>query len=309
MMSGHPSDIAELVQALQARRGRPVIFYHSALADDTVPILYECLSRIGRTEDLDLVLSTTGGSIASTRQIALLLREFTAHLSILVPYRARSAGTLLCLSADRLVLGALAELGPIDSVMGSDGPPRPELPGSISAEDIRAFRAMAEDWFGVARPEDRLQVLAMLATRIFPTSLSSFYRFDRLVREVAAELLEFGLPGPEQAAARAGIVDRLVSGYHSHDFVLTRRDIRALGLPAEDAAPAEQELLWSLSQAVAAAAPARDSHDRDQLIGIIAATGFTARHVITQTAGTVDAGGDDAGGAPSGQVEWTIADR
>jgi hypothetical protein len=303
MMSDNPSDISRLVQALQARRDRPVIFFHSALADDTVPILYECLSRIGRTDGLDLVLSTTGGSIASTRQIALLLREFTGHLSILVPYRARSAGTLLCLSADRLVLGPLAELGPIDSVMGSDGPPGPELPGSISAEDIRAFRTMAEDWFGVDRPADRLQVLAMLATRIFPTSLSSFYRFDRLVREVAAELLEFGLPGPEQAAARAGIVDRLVSGYHSHDFVLTRRDIRALGLPAEDAAPAEQELLWSLAQAIAPAVPARDSRDRDQLAG------FTARHVITHAAGTVDTGGDDAGHAPSGQVEWTIAER
>jgi Serine dehydrogenase proteinase len=276
-------DVSGLLEQLQQRRGRPAVFFHSPLTDDTVPILYGCLKRAGRRAGLDLVLSTVGGSITSTRQIAMLVREFTDSLSILVPYRARSAGTLLCLSADELVLGPLAELGPIDSIMGSQGAPAPDTPGTISAEDIRAFRSMAEDWFGIERAEDRLQVLALLAARIFPTSLSSFYRFDKLVREVAAELLEFWLAGAGHEADRNRIVDRLVSGYHSHDVVLTRRDVRALGLPAVDADPAEEELLWSLSQLVHRGGEQSGMPPAEQLVGLIAATGFTARHVVRRS--------------------------
>jgi hypothetical protein len=280
MTADEPQAVPALIEALRERRGRRVLFLHSPLTDDIVPILYDCLKRAGRGDELDLVLSTVGGSIPTTRQLAMLLREFTGRLSILVPYRARSAGTLLCLSADELVLGPLAELGPIDSIMGSQGAPAPDTPGSISAEDIRAFRSMAEDWFQVERPEDRLQVLALLAARIFPTSLSSFYRFDKLVREVAAELLRFQLAGEEHHATRQAIVEQLVTGYHSHDAVLSRRDVKALGLRAVDASPAEEDLLWSLSRAVHRSSGQDDPEPAEQLIGVIATAGFTARQLV-----------------------------
>lgn len=286
--SAQPPSAQSLVARLQTIRRHPVVFYDSALTSDAVPILYECLRRVGYTDDLDLVLSTGGGAITSTRQIAMLLREFTGRLTILVPYRARSAGTLLCLSADELVLGPLAELGPVDSAMDSAGPAPPDAPGTISAEDIRAFRSLAEDWFGVVRAEDQLQVLALLATRIFPTSLASFYRFDKLVREVAAELLEWQLAGDERRKEREGIVSRLVSGYHSHDAVLSRRDVRELGLRAVDATPEEEEILWGMSQLIRPITGLIPRSSRrpgaaqlwEEVTGVIAANDFCARHVV-----------------------------
>jgi hypothetical protein len=294
--------IRSLVEKLEAARGRPVVLYHSAITFGELPALYECLRRAGQVTGLDLVLSTSGGTITSTRQIAMLLREFTGHLTILVPYKARSAGTLLCLGADQLVLGPLAELGPLDSVMDSVSVPPPDAPGTISAEDIRAFRSMAEDWFGVSRPADRLQVLGLLATRIFPTSLSSFYRFDKLVREVAAELLAWQLPGDDHAAERTSIVNRLVSGYHSHDVALCRRDVQALGLRAVDATAQEEGILWELSQAVR-------SSPR-QLVGAIVARDFSAyQRAPHGPAGTPA----DQPGAPDplpdmSRLRWEIAD-
>src|SRR5688572_11254059 len=89
---------------VQAIRGNPVIFWSASISEDAVCMLYECLRSIGPTRRLDLVLSTSGGVITVARRLALLLREFTQHLTILVPYQARSAGTLLCLSANELVL-------------------------------------------------------------------------------------------------------------------------------------------------------------------------------------------------------------
>lgn len=273
--------ISPLIEKLQASRGRPAVLYHSALTEDSVPVLYECLRRVGRGAALDLILSTRGGTITSTRQIAMMLREFAGHVAILVPFRARSAGTLLCLSADELILSPLAELGPVDSTMDTAGVPPSDAPGMISAQDILAFRDLAEEWFGVNRPEDRLQVLALLATRMFPTSLSSFYRFDKLVREVAAELLAWQLPGEERAGMRDRIVDHLVSGYHSHDAVLSRRDVRALGLRVSDATPGEEDTLWALSQALRRAPGAGSPADSpsDDVLAVIAASGFSAAEI------------------------------
>lgn len=298
-------DVSALLEGLQAVRGRRTVLFHSLVADDTVPILYDCLRRGGHTDRTDLVLSTSGGAITTARQVALLLREFTDQLGILVPYRARSAGTLLCLSADELVLGPLAELGPVDSTMGSAGAPAPDTPGALSAEDIRAFRGMAEDWFGIDRPEDRLQVLALLASRIFPASLASFYRFDRLVREVAAELLRFQLPGDDRQAQRAAIVERLVSGYHTHDAVISRRDAQALGLRAAAATPAEEELLESLRKALHSPALG-DSDSEEQVVGVIATPDCAARHIVRRSFGPAP-DGSPADRSPVGvRAEWTV---
>lgn len=313
-----PSDVQALVAKLQEVRGHRVVFLHSAMTVDLVPILYACLRRAGHVDDLDLVLSTSGGTIAGTRRIAVLLREFTRRLTVLVPYRARSAGTLLCLSADELVLGPLAELGPIDSTMDSQVATPPDAPGKISSEDVRAFRGLAEDWFGVTREEDRLQVLALLATRIFPTSLASLYRFDKLVREVAAELLAWQLPGDEREKERESIVARLVSGYHSHDAVICRHDVQELGLRAVDASPQEEEILWALSQEVrpvsaSALRPLGEPGEAQLVEGVtavVAASDFCARHVVSRED---SARAGNAPGAPSRseravRVRWEIAD-
>lgn len=123
-------------------------------------------------ERLDLVLSTIGGNITTAHQMALLLREYVQHLTILIPYRARSSGTLLCLSANELVLGPMSELGPIDPHVGSAGPPPTDAPGMISAQDVRAFREMAEQWFGVVREEDQIEVSMPILTA--PRTSSDF---------------------------------------------------------------------------------------------------------------------------------------
>lgn len=260
---------------LEALRKNRVIMIASMIGDDTLRVLYECLRRRSRCARLDLVLSTGGGLVTTARQIALLLREYTDYLTIFVPYRARSSGTLLCLSADELVLGPMAELGPIDSHIGSAGTPPPGAPSMISVEDIRSFRDMATEWFGVDREEDRLQVLALVAQRVFPTSLSSFYRFDRLIKKIANELLERQLPnaGPD---IRTRIVNQLVNGYYAHDYTLSRAEVRELGLKARDASPEEEMLLWALITSYREHMPEQTDETEQRLIGLIAATDFYA---------------------------------
>lgn len=284
MMQQEATSLTALLEAIEEERRRPAILYCTAVSEETIPPLYECLSHLGHVDSLDLIIGTAGGSVTVARQVAVLLRQFTNNLTIVVPHMAKSAGTLICLAADELILGALAELGPIDAHMGTSQQPVNDAPGLVSAEDVRLFRSMASDWFGVDRDEDRLQVLALVSQRIFPASLAAFYRYDKLARDIASELLEYQLPGLERAELRHRIVDKLVSGYHSHDYPILRDDIQELGLRAVRASPSLEGLLWRISQVMRPSATERFTNDgSERVVGAIGGLGLMAEHVVRQS--------------------------
>ena len=65
---------------------------------------------------LDLLLHTTGGSIDAAEKLMGMMRRHvdSARLRIIVPDFAKSAGTLMVLGADSVVMSDMSELGPID---------------------------------------------------------------------------------------------------------------------------------------------------------------------------------------------------
>jgi Serine dehydrogenase proteinase len=297
-MSSWPAPL----EAWQARRGRPAIVFLSPIDDASVPVLYRCLEALGRVEQLDLVLATKGGAVTIARRIAMLLREFTARLTIVVPHEARSAGTLLCLGADDLVLGPLAELSPIDANLNSTWPPANGA-DQLSAEDIRAFRAMAEDWFGVTGEEDRLQVLALVAQRVFPGSLAALYRYDRSCRRTADELLRIQLPDAADAD-RQRIVDQLVAGFDAHDHVITRADAVALGLAVSAASPELEALAWEVLAAHRHELLERPAQPGESgVTGMITSAPFSARRMQRWEPGQEGPGSSPQAGP---RISWEV---
>ena len=57
-----------------------------------------------------------------------LIRQFTKNLEVIVPAKAHSAGTLICLGADTIMMTRQATLGPTDPSL--TGPLNPEIPGA-----------------------------------------------------------------------------------------------------------------------------------------------------------------------------------
>lgn len=288
-----PSFARDAIRDLeQLRRSRVIVYFGEdrapfpkGLEDEDVAALYSCLRQLGPAERLALVLHTYGGRVNVSRRIYHLLRTYAAQIDVLVPYKARSAGTLLCLGAHDLVLTSLAELGPIDPYIQAAGETASAMPPVISAEDVRAFRQMAESWFGLQRPEERMQVFKLLAERIFPTTLSSFFRADQQVRQIAAELLGYQLPNASPET-RARIVDQLVSGYHAHDYTITRAEVVALGLRVSPATAAEETLLetiWETCRQQLDTSVAVDDAPPERIDGLILSTELTARHVAQMT--------------------------
>lgn len=207
-----------------------------------IPPLTALFQTLGRANRLVLVLHTEGGSISATRALALSLRSAARHLTIAVPHLAKSAGTLLCLASDEIILGSLCEFSAIDPQINAGAEVPAHLPRKISSEDIRAFLKMAETWFDIQTEPGRLEVLKLLSQRFLPTTLGAFFRADQHVRKVAAELLEFQLAGAP-AHERARIIDWLVAASPEHRELITGQQLVDLGLKARFAKSAEDTLL------------------------------------------------------------------
>jgi hypothetical protein len=68
-----------------------------------------------RRESLLVILETEGGSIETTERIADVLRHhYPKEITFLVPNYAMSAGTILVMSGDRIMMDYYSVLGPID---------------------------------------------------------------------------------------------------------------------------------------------------------------------------------------------------
>lgn len=76
--------------------------------------LSDILRRMGQTDKLDVLLDSKGGNIDAAYKILLLLGSYSGQVTVVVPFFAKSAATLIALGADNLVLCKAGELGPID---------------------------------------------------------------------------------------------------------------------------------------------------------------------------------------------------
>ena len=112
-----------IIKHIQARTGRRLISYISGNEciindNDTMPFV-DLLYNVEPRSSLDLLLHTQGGSIDSAEKLVRMVRSKVgeAEFRVVVPEFAKSAGTLLVLGSDRVVMSDMSELGPIDPQM------------------------------------------------------------------------------------------------------------------------------------------------------------------------------------------------
>jgi serine dehydrogenase proteinase len=81
-----------------------------------IPPFVDLLDDVEAGQPLDLMLQTPGGDIDQAERIVLLCRKRVgdAEFRVIVPDSAKSAGTLIAIAADEIVMGEPSELGPID---------------------------------------------------------------------------------------------------------------------------------------------------------------------------------------------------
>lgn len=237
--------LMQIKQLEAIRKSRVLVFAASHLEIEILPTLYEQLREIGKVERLDVVLQCRGGVVNGARRIALLLRQFADHLGFIVPHYCESSCTILALAADEIIAGDMAIFSPIDPHLNGSSGVEDEVT-TFSCMDIKLFGDMSENWFGVSSDEARMQSLSLLCNSIFPPTLTAFYRTTLELKQIGEELLKYQLPEKTEEF-RGKIINKLMFGYHSHNYAITRFEMEYMGLNIRRE-PEVELLAWDISK-------------------------------------------------------------
>lgn len=88
-------------------------YYDTSLISDDIARLYEIVND-DDCAPFDLLLETSGGETDAAEGITAMLRKINRDFRVIVPSRAKSNGTVICLASHSIVMGVTSELGPIE---------------------------------------------------------------------------------------------------------------------------------------------------------------------------------------------------
>ena len=119
----------QLERISAARGGRDVLVFAADLSKGDAPIALDYRDLLPITDQLanlhgtalDLILETPGGSGEVAEDIVRLLHEKYEEVAVVVPGWAKSAGTIIAMAGDEIVMGSMSALGPIDAQIGWQG--------------------------------------------------------------------------------------------------------------------------------------------------------------------------------------------
>ncbi len=253
---------SDLIQALEEQRNSRVVCYCTGdrqgqevqIGEDAPPILAQHLIRIGKVDRLDLLIYSRGGNPLSGFSMANFLREFASEANVLIPFRAHSCATLMALSANHIVAGPFAQLSPIDPSITTAHGPRIEQAGNtqfipVSVEDVANYFELARKEAGLKNDAHLAEVLGHLSKGVSPLALGAVYRAREQIGMLADKLLALH---SEDADGNSRIVKTLTRELLSHDYIISRREAKEMGMSVVDASHEVASLMWTIYSDVAA---------------------------------------------------------
>ena len=202
------------------------------IALDCIDTFVDLLDQIGPTKRISLILHTNGGQTLAAWRIVNLIRMFCDELEVLIPIKALSAGTLISIGADRVIMTKQAALGPIDPSVNNPLNPLVNIGGQpnlvpVSVESVRGYLDAARKELGLQSEKQLTSVLVNLTNFIHPLVLGEIFRSREQIRFLAEKLLRGQVSDQQKIRT---IIDFLCADSGSHDYTINRREAAELGL-------------------------------------------------------------------------------
>lgn len=209
--------------------------FEAAIGQDAIDLFINQLDKIGIVDKIALYLYTRGGDTATAWNIVNLLRQYCDSLQVVIPHKAHSAGTLISIGANSIIMTKQATLGPIDpSINTPINPPIPNAPQSnypVSVEAVKGYLAFAKEELAIKDDVALANILIKLSDHVHPLVLGQVYRARAQIKMLAEKLLPNQI---SDSAKMKEIVAFLCTDSGSHDYTINRREAKNnLGLRIE----------------------------------------------------------------------------
>lgn len=233
------SDIESLIQALSSEIQSDIVLYAGPLER---PGDVDLISRCGRKtyKNALLFLATYGGTAHSAYRIARCFQRCYDRFSVYVHTICKSAGTLLALGADEIIMSDCAEMGPLDVQLQKEDELGARSSGLAISQALTTLTSQAFDMFeeyflqlrfrsgGQITTRSAAEIAAKLTVglmdpifaQIDPVRLGEINRAILVAHEYGTRIGSKNLK-PE-------MLDKLVAGYPDHSFVIDRDEAKEL---------------------------------------------------------------------------------
>jgi hypothetical protein len=209
-----------------------VLIESQGLYEDVIYGLQSMLRKLPASQGLDLILESHGGSIDSASTIASLCRERFGKLRVIIPFMAKSAATLIALTADERILTCFTQLGPVDPQVRH--PQNPEM--WFPAHSIKEALEQVEN------TKDKIVKMAM-ADKLDPFLIGAFRDAMAASKQYIEEVVErWDVPN------KADIVSAFTDKYKSHGYPIDSKVLKSLNVPFTSTDSAIEDSLFDLHE-------------------------------------------------------------
>lgn len=202
-----------LLQKLQEKRETKVLVLisYQPISPYVAYKLNRVLRKTGPVAKLDVVLDSGGGSIDSAYKVLKLLKMYADRVTVIVPFYAKSAASLIAIGADELVMCKNGDLGPVDPQVRD-----PQSGHFIPAHSIKESVESIEGTKDIAVKlsfADKIPVLLIGAYRESGISSKQYLDHilgdgpskDKVTKAFTEQFLSHGFPMDRDFLAKTGI--------------------------------------------------------------------------------------------------------
>lgn len=243
-----------LLEKLESLRGRPLITYVTSIrpnmsanmAGDVVSQIIQQIDAISdENKSVDFLIVSNGGDPITALRIMSLLRERFDNISVLLPYVAYSAATVLALGADEIVMHPYSNLGPVDPQLTVSQDNEHGVPKQFhfGSEDLRNYIEFIKNDVGITDQAHLVSAIQPLLKDVGTLPIGSAKRSQQLTFSLSEKMLAWHI---KDANKIKSIAKALNTSYYHHGYAVGRTEANEIGLPISFPTKEIEKVLWEI---------------------------------------------------------------
>ncbi len=246
--------ISETARLVSDELNADILIYAGGIVSPADHDLVSLLRCRESRENVVFMLTTDGGSADSAYRIARSLQQKYSQVILFVDSYCKSAGTLIALGADEIVMADIAELGPLDVQLYKPDELHEFTSGltplqAMSTLQTEAFKTF-EECFLKLRLRSGLQITTKTAadiavrltiglfkgvySQLDPMRLGEYQRAMLIAQHYGTRIARKNL--------KDSALERLIADYPSHGFIIDRTEAETLFNKVREPSEAEYKL-------------------------------------------------------------------
>lgn len=237
-----PEKVGQVISTVAEERNADIFLLAGDLTDEVGHRFIDTCPTLSNAQNCILFLTTRGGSMDAAYRITRCVKNRypAGDFMLVVDGLCKSAGTLIALGADTLVMTDRAELGPLDTQVRVRDEFGEQQSGLIDNDALRylneevfnSFRGHLSRLLALGNSDLTTQTALRVASELTLGLFGGIYkqigptRFGETARAIQVAL-EYGYR-VNSSNVQEGALEKLVTGYPSHGFVIDRREAEDL---------------------------------------------------------------------------------